>query len=299
MSTFISTLLLVPISIKLAHTFGVLDQPGPFKIHKHTTPRLGGLAIFVSTLFISSIFMTSFKHSHIAASILILSSIVAIFVLGLIDDLKTLKARHKFTLQMMIVLFAIVGLYLIHPDVSLIYFGIIYLFILGFINSFNLIDGMDGLASALAIIISVGIIIIAYFLGNAFVFIGAALLAGASLGFLLFNLNPAKIFLGDCGSTFLGLCLALLVSELWLSSENKLTFLPLLLITSVPIFDTSNVILRRLCNRTSIFQGDRNHIYDLLLRKGYSLSKTLTIVLLSTLLLTISGSILFYFIESY
>lgn len=294
---FLLTIILVPLSMKVGTFIGALDYPGEIKIHSTPTPRFGGMAIFSSIFLTSFIFPSIVNHLNIETKLLIILSVSGIFLLGVLDDVKNLNANFKLILQMINVVLAVVGLFTLQNSFSIVYFFIIFIFILGYTNSFNLIDGMDGLASGIAVFISLGLIAISLLAKQQVTLFGASLIICASLGFLIFNLNPAKTFLGDCGSTLLGFSLGIIISIIWLNSTNKFVFLPLLMIAGIPIIDTSSIIIRRLINRKSLFVGDRNHLYDLIMQKGYNIKQTLLFIYSVGLFLTIIGIILYILVE--
>ena len=297
LSCFLLTIILIPLSMKVATFIGALDYPSDIKIHSNPTPRFGGMAIFTSIFIIAILFPSISNHIHINSKILISSSLAGIFLLGVVDDIKHLNANVKLIFQLINVLIAVIGLFILQNSIPIVYFFIIFVFILSYINAFNLIDGMDGLASGVAIFISLGLLTISLISKQQFTIFSASLIIGASLGFLIFNFNPAKIFLGDCGSTFLGFSLGLIISIIWLYSSHKLVFLPLLIIAGIPIIDTSSVVVRRLINRKSLFVGDRNHLYDLIMQRGFTNKQTLLIIYTTGLFLSIIGIILYIVIE--
>jgi len=297
MAAFLLTVVLIPISMKLAHAIGAIDYPGKIKIHSQPIPRFGGLAIFTSVVIISLLSFTLFRETQISANVFIPASLIGIFLLGFFDDVKNIPARIKLLFQMINVLLAVIGVNSLFDPVAIMYVAFSYFFMLTFVNAFNFIDGLDGLASGLAIIIASGLLIISLVFEQQFTAFGLVLVVGASFGFLIFNMNPARIFLGDCGSTFLGFLLSLMIVHIWLSAASKFTILPLLLIAGVPLVDITNVITRRLLQHKSIFQGDRNHLYDLLLKKGYSLKQTLLIVYTVEFILMMVGIFLYILIE--
>jgi len=299
---FLITVLLVPLSIKVAPYIGALDQPGRIKIHTKPIPRFGGGAIFLSFFLIYLIFPSVINQLHISVKIMISFSMLGTFLVGILDDILDLNPYIKLMIQIFTISIAVIGLFMLYNSVQLIYFIIIFFFILGYTNAFNLIDGMDGLASGIAIFVGLSLFAISFFMKTGsgpqeITILSATLIMGTSLGFLIFNLNPAKIFLGDCGSTFLGFLIALIISLVWLNSSNKFVLFPLLIIAGIPIFDTLSAIWRRIKLQKPIFQGDRSHLYDRLLQNGYSVKQTLIIFYSISLLLSISGIYLFFLIE--
>ena len=286
---YILTIAFVPASMKIAHVLHAVDMPGEIKIHKFATPRLGGVAIFASFT-ISMLFFPSFTVlMPIGGRVFIGSGLILIFSLGAIDDVRNLSAKTKLTFQFVSALLAVIGIALLFPmSRPYKYFGI-YAFILVFTNSFNLIDGMDGLAASLAMVMALAIGALASIVHDYFILFAAILIVSCSTGFLFYNLNPARVFLGDCGSTFVGFALATMLSMLWLHSAHRFSFLPLILLAGVPMFDTLLVIVTRIAGQKSLFVGDRNHSYDQLLQKGLTTFQTLVILCAISLVLAILG----------
>ncbi len=294
---FILTLLLIPLCMKIAGAIGAIDYPNEIKIHSNPVPRLGGAAIFFSFIFTYTIFPYLTHDIYSMSKTLILSSIIGIFLIGLLDDIKNIKASIKLMFQILNTLLAVIGIYLLYSTTNTIFFIIIFIFILGYINAFNLIDGIDGLASGLAIFIGIGLFVISFISKQKFTMFGSSFLIATSIAFLIFNKNPAKIFLGDCGSTFLGLLIGLMTSLIWLSSRNKFVFIPLTIIISIPIFDSFSTVIRRLKSRKSILMGDRNHSYDLIIKNGVTIKSTILLFYSISFFLSCIGIVLYILIE--
>ncbi|MEK7434075.1 MAG: MraY family glycosyltransferase [Cyanobacteriota bacterium] len=283
---WLGTDLLIPHVVRFAHFIGQMDQPDHRKVHKTPIPRLGGIAIFLGFL-LSLItiellhrgFFTSTTkwHGMIAGSILM-------FGLGVVDDLKPLPAKVKFVAQIVI---ASIAYYLgvkmlvlsnpfggmwILPTWASAFFTIFWL--VGISNTINLIDGLDGLAAGVSIIAGITLSIIAIQTGQVFAAVIILTLVGGCIGFLRYNFNPAKIFMGDSGSLFLGFTLAAVSVSSVLKFATTVTLLIPLLILGVPIFDTTFAIIRRAINRKPIFQPDKGHLHHRLLGLGLSQRRT-------------------------
>jgi UDP-GlcNAc:undecaprenyl-phosphate/decaprenyl-phosphate GlcNAc-1-phosphate transferase len=296
-SCFLLTILLIPLNIKAANIVGAIDYPDKLKIHASPKPRFGGLAIFISVLTLLLVFSSLTNYILLEAKILISLSVAGIFLLGVFDDIKNLNAIFKSIVQLVSVLLVVIGLYLQNNSINPIFFIFIFLFIYGFTNAFNLIDGMDGLAAGVALFISLGLLTISLILKQYSIILSASLIIGASLGFLIFNFNPAKIFLGDCGSTFLGYSLSVMISIICLNSPNLYILIPLLFISAIPIIDVTFAIIRRIKNKKPIFLGDRQHLYDLVLQKGLTVRQTALLFYSFSLILTIIGITLYLLIH--
>lgn len=282
------TIVLIPHCIRIAGMMHAIDKPGALKIHSKATPRCGGLAIFMSLMFTLILFPSILAPLPAGSMIFFGAGMSGIFVLGVVDDIKKLPAGKKLLWQMLCTFVVVIGLITLYRT-ELIVVLPLFVYILFFTNSFNLIDGMDGLAGGLAFIAAVALAVMAFFMRHQVVLVFSLLLAGCTAGFLVFNTHPAKIFLGDCGSTFLGFTFALLSAILWLHARRPLLFIPLLLISSVPLLDTTTVVLQRIIRRQSVLSGDRNHLYDLMLRHGFSISQTLAAFYSAALLFAALG----------
>ena len=274
--TFISSLILVPISKKIAMHIGALDYPNERKIHKKIMPRLGGIAIYSSFL-IGYIFYGS--NTPQMLSILIGSFIV--LVMGMFDDINPLRAKYKFLVQVIAACIVVFYGKIYLTEISL--FGVYFqvpspfnyvvsaLIIVSLINAINLMDGLDGMASGISSIYFLTIAVVAFILNRAggLDIILSIIMLGATLGFLVYNFPPASTFMGDCGSNFLGF----MVAVICLLGFKVTTFTSLiipLVILALPIFDTGISILRRLLKGHGIAEPDREHFHHQLLKMKFS-----------------------------
>jgi len=274
--TFLVSFLLVFVSKKLAIHIGAMDTPNARKVHKKPIPRLGGLAVFSSFLF-GYIMYGSLTTQML--SILIGSFII--FFLGFIDDVKPLRAKDKFLVQFIaasIVVFygklyfdelTILGAVLVFP--TIINQLISLFFIVGAVNAINLIDGLDGLSSGISTIYFATIAIIAFILNQkeGLDVILCLIMLGSTLGFLFHNFPPAKTFIGDCGSTFLGFMIAVIALLGFKVTTITSLFVPLAIL-AIPIFDTALAILRRVINHKKISEPDKQHFHHQLLKMKFS-----------------------------
>ena len=282
--TFLASLILVPIVKKIAIHINAMDEPNERKIHKVPMPRLGGLAIFLAFL------LGYMLYGEISTQMLsILIGSFLLILVGIVDDIHSVKARYKLIVQ--IVAAAIVVLYgdLSFTELSVfgynIYFNDFFgallsiLFIVAITNAINLIDGLDGLAAGISSIYFLTIAIIAFILnriGGLDVIISLIML-GSTLGFLFHNFPPAKIFMGDTGSLFLGF----MISIIALLGYKVTTFTSLIvpiIILAIPIFDTVFAILRRLLKGQNIGVADKEHFHHQLLKMKYSPTKSILII---------------------
>ena len=292
---FVFVACIIPVVKKIANHIGALDIPNERKVHKTPMPRLGGLGIYSGFLLGYMIFG---EHTPAMNSILIGSFVI--IITGIIDDIKPLKASYKFIGQFIAALIVVIYGGILLRDVS--FFGIYIdfnywtypitiLFILGCINCMNLIDGLDGLAAGISAIFFLTIGIIAYLQGR----IGLSvvltfIMFGSTLGFLLHNFNPAKIFMGDTGSMFLGFIIAIITLLGFKSILTSSIIIPLCILI-VPILDTLCAIIRRKLKGESIGTPDNMHFHYLLLSKNNSVKKTVIMIYLITMLFSTASII--------
>lgn len=292
------SLILTPIMIRVAFMIGATDQPNERKVHSKIMPRFGGVAIFLA-FFLTSLII----HNKLSAYKFIISSYIEldliqaamfggalIVILGALDDRFELSAAVKLLGQISIALY-VTSVYNIKIEISNylpflndntdfkngIAVLLTVLWILLVTNAINLIDGLDGLAAGVVAISTTSILIVSILKDfNGLIFICAVLL-GALIGFLVFNFHPAKIFMGDSGSMFLGFILALL-SMGGVKQVTLVSFVTPLLVIGVPLYDTVFAIIRRLVNKKPIFKPDKNHLHHCLKELGFSHRKTVLII---------------------
>lgn len=288
--TFIASIILVPISKRVAFHINALDYPNKRKIHNKIMPRLGGLAIFGSFL-IGYILYGS--NTPQMLSILIGSFIV--FVMGMIDDINPVRAKYKLLVQIIASLVVVFygKIYVSHVSLMgvafdipspLNYIGSCF-FIVALVNAINLMDGLDGMASGISSIYFLTIAIIAYIMNS---FTGleitlSVIMLGATLGFLIYNFPPASTFMGDSGSNFLGFMIAVIS----LVGFKVTTFTSLIIpfvILALPIFDTLVSIFRRLLKGQGIAEPDREHFHHQLLKMKFSPKTSVLIIYLINIL---------------
>lgn len=281
---------IMPLVIKLAFKIGAVDIPTDGRrMHNHPIPLLGGLAIIAAFL-VSAIICSFYDHSLNLQQILPGALIIA--VLGIIDDKHALPAWPKFFVQCIaagIAVAAGVRVTTINLFNNYIYFDylsipITILWIVGITNAVNFIDGLDGLAAGVASIASGSMLIVALMRGQLAVALLTAALLGGCLGLLPYNRNPARVFMGDTGATFLGFVLAI-ISVQGLFKYTVISFLLPLLILGLPIFDTLSAIVRRLWEHKSPFTADRNHVHHKLIDMGLTQKQAVrTLYMISSVL---------------
>lgn len=264
---------LVPVAMKVAVRFGVLDQPGGHKGHDNATPYLGGAAIALSTIAaLAAGVAVQSAGSRTSQVVVILVVLAAVSLLGLVDDLRPLPPAAKFVgiLVAAIVLWvADLGVSLPGPD--LLDAVITVAWVVGITNAMNLLDNMDGLSAGIATVTAAGMFLLAVLNDQYLVAALAATVAGSALGFLRLNRPPARIFMGDSGSLFLGLLLAVLgVALKFPDRPESVTALVPILLLGVPILDTSMVVVTRLRDGRPVSKGHRDHLSHRLRAAGLS-----------------------------
>ncbi len=279
---FVITLITIPPVITLIKKYRLYDLPNDRKEHANPIPTMGGIAIVAGMMMALAMW---FPFSNIPAQLCFFFSIIILLALGIMDDLKDLSAKYKFIVQFgLAALIALSGIRITSfnglfgiQELSLsAQYTFTILAIVGITNAFNLIDGIDGLAGGLGFM---SLIILGLFLtmsGDANTALIAFALAGGILAFLYFNLNPARIFMGDTGSLVLGFVIAVLCIRLIQMNAVALNpVLPhvsviVLSIVLIPVFDTLRVFTIRIWNGKSPFVADKTHIHHLLTNQGFS-----------------------------
>lgn len=272
--TFIFVTFITPFVKKIALHIGAVDMPNARKVHQKPMPRLGGIGIFFGFLLGYMIFG---NHSEVMNSILIGSFVI--ILTGVIDDVKPLKASHKFIGQFVAacivtfygnILLKDISAFGLYFDFGMLSYPITIFFILGCINCMNLIDGLDGLAAGISSIYFLTIGIIATMQGKSSLdFVLTFIMLGSTLGFLVHNFNPASIFMGDDGSMFLGFIIAV-IALLGFKNVTMTSLIIPLLILAIPILDTIFAIIRRALKGESLSTPDKFHIHHQLLNRNFS-----------------------------
>ncbi len=303
-ASFLVTLTLMPVIIRLFKSIDLLDIPDKRKIHSISTPSLGGIAIFIGvgfSLIISATLLDLSTHKFLLGGVLL------IFLLGVRDDLSSLQARHKLVVQLFAAFLVVYfgsekiegfgGLFGV--DSFPWYFSEIFtvFVIVVMTNAFNLIDGIDGLAGSIGLLISL-------FFGWSFLSNGymveagfSLAVAGGLLAFLLYNWHPSKVFMGDTGSMTLGFMLTTLLINFINIPKTSLDFpAPVavsLALFILPVYDTMRVFLIRFLSGKSPLAPDRNHIHHVLLKFGFNHGRA-TAILISYNVIMLGGS---YFLQ--
>lgn len=301
MVAFFIAFLMTPIVKSLAHKVGAVDVPkDDRRMHSRPIPRMGGLAIFLGFLFSALLFV------ELSPQIrgMLLGGII-IVVLGILDDIYALPALPKFFVQIVAALIAVyhgnVIQVLSNPNVFsadpywvlgplAIPFTVIW--IVAITNAVNLIDGLDGLAVGVATISSLTMLVIAMLVSDGVVALLMAALAGSCLGFMPYNLNPAKIFMGDTGSTFLGFILATMSIQGLFKFYTIISFAVPFLMLGLPIFDTCFAVFRRLSKGQNPMSPDRSHVHHRLIDMGCNQKQAVAVLYVISAILGLSAVVL-------
>jgi UDP-GlcNAc:undecaprenyl-phosphate GlcNAc-1-phosphate transferase len=302
---------LVPLAGRIARRFGVLDAPGPRKVHGAPTPRIGGIAVFAAFsvvvlagyLGVPLVARLPWATTHLAGPIAMLQEAYRVetkllammlggaiaFGVGLLDDVlgHRFKAAYKLAGQVLAAVVLVLGG--IRTDVGVyepLNVAITILWVVGITNAFNLLDNMDGLSAGVAFVASLVLLLNAWLLGEFFISLVLVAFMGCLLGFLVFNWHPASIFLGDCGSLFIGFTLASLTLLQRYVSHASGTVFPVLmpvLVLALPILDTATVTVIRLREGRPIYVGDSRHLSHRLVSLGMRPPLAVTTIYLITL----------------
>jgi UDP-GlcNAc:undecaprenyl-phosphate GlcNAc-1-phosphate transferase len=287
------TLALVPLLRLVALRVGLVDRPdGRRKLQTRAVPKAGGLAVLCATVLTLAL-IAAFRPEVVAAlsgdarfwSLFVAASFIGL--VGLADDFRGLRGRHKLVGQLIAVSILIFpgGLYvgsvrLFGLEVELGALGLAFtaFWLLGCINALNLIDGMDGLLGIVAAIVCLTLAVVGALTGKWLVAVVAATMAGSLLGFLVFNLPPARVYLGDCGSMVIGLVVGAISIESSFKGPTAAALAAPAALLIIPILDTGAALVRRVLTGRSIYTTDRGHVHHCLLRRGMSRGAVLAVV---------------------
>lgn len=294
-------LAITPAVIALARRVDAVDRPGVRTVHTTPIPRIGGVAIFVSAiclilpvLFLDNRIGDAFRDTWFQVTVL-LAAATLIFIVGFIDDLRGLPARVKLAVELVAAtVLCAVGVRVSALEITdgyLLPLGqwgapLTILWIVGITNVVNLSDGLDGLAAGVSAVACAVIAIFAIYSENLVMAVFMLALLGGLSGFLFYNFNPARIFMGDCGSLFVGFTIAS-ASAMCLTKSSALVGLALpVLALGIPIFDAFFAILRRFLERRSLFAPDRSHFHHRLIDLGLKQRHAVLAIYFSTCVAT-------------
>jgi UDP-GlcNAc:undecaprenyl-phosphate GlcNAc-1-phosphate transferase len=295
---FIVAYLLMPLAAKLAFRIGAIDQPNARKVHNKPMPRLGGTGIFIA--FVVVVLATQGLDRSLMG---ILLGGAAIFLVGILDDIYRLSPWTKLAAQIAAALIAVYFGVRVHvmtnPFDGVFQLGALsipltLLWIIGITNAVNLIDGLDGLAGGVCAIAAITIGVVAWKGDQMVVAYMALVLAGAIAGFLPHNFHPARIFMGDSGSMFLGFVLACLSVSGLAKGATLISLCIPVIILGIPVFDTLFAIIRRVNNQTPIFGADKAHLHHRLMDMGLSHQKSVVIIYIVSALLGAAAVVMAY-----
>lgn len=281
--SFILCVVMIPVIMRVCNRYKLYDPVNARKIHSGNIPRLGGVAIVLSFLIGCIIYSCVFKGINFIDILPLLGAGLLIFLFGFLDDIFDLHAVFKLIVQLAatgIVIaggyhFRQIGMWKLPPVAGYI---LTFFWVLGIINAYNLIDGLDGLCGGLSFLTIMTIGGVFYNGGNVSAVI-CFFMAASIFGFLVYNWPPAKIFMGDCGSQFLGFMIAVL--PLCSSDENfeYNKFFMMIVIVAIPMMDTIAAIWRRIRDHKPIMSADRAHLHHKLLNLGYTKKQALFLLL--------------------
>ncbi len=303
LTALVVSFLMTPVVKTFAYKVGAVDVPKDGRrMHKVPIPRLGGLAIFIG--FMVSVLILGSVRGNVQMQSILLGSVI-IVVLGVVDDICPLPALLKFVVQIAAALIpALNGVVIQAFSNPNIFSESLYwvlgplsipftvLWIVAITNAVNLIDGLDGLANGVSAISATTMLVIALLASEAEVAIVMAALVGACVGFMPYNLNPAKMFMGDTGATFLGYILATMSIQGLFKFYAVISFAVPFLILGLPIFDTAFAFIRRLAHGQSPMHADRGHIHHRLIDMGLNQKQAVATLYVISAIMGLSAVVL-------
>ena len=276
---------MTPVAKKISLKLGAIDMPKARGMHKKPMPRMGGIAIVAGfTLTVLLLYnFTEYSDMHKLTGYFIGAAMIV--VLGMVDDVKNLPAKFKFAVQILAALVAVAFGIRIHIVMWPVTYALLKLsipitviWIVGLTNAVNLIDGLDGLATGVSSIAAICIMVLCILTGDETSVVLTAALAGSCLGFLPRNFNPAEIFMGDTGATFLGYTLAVTSILGVFKGYAMIALMVSVLAVGFPIFDTLFAMTRRAARHQPIMQADRGHLHHKLIDRGFSQKQAVMIL---------------------
>jgi UDP-GlcNAc:undecaprenyl-phosphate GlcNAc-1-phosphate transferase len=304
----LTTFLITPLVRRLAFALGAMDVPDARKIHAAPMPRLGGVAVFLGfaapwlLLYLMDNRVAQVFQQYERQFLALLLGGLAMLIVGMVDDVQPLRALHKLCAQLAVA----TGLYYAGfriTEISVPFTaGAVplgwlalpasVLWIVALTNAINLLDGIDGLVAGVTATISLALALINILTGNVLVALVTLCLAGAALGFVPYNFSPARIFLGDSGSLFMGLTMACIGTlSLFKAATATFVLVPLVLF-ALPLFDTTSVMLGRMRRGQHIFTPDKTHVHHRLLRLGFTQRQAATLLYAVTIFLALAAVVL-------
>jgi len=288
-----------PFLIKIANKYGAMDIPDPRKMHSKPIPRIGGVAVFAA---LSLVFLRNMVFSRELSGIMLGGSVV--FVLGLIEDFRGLSSVTRLFWQVAAALIVVSSGVIFDfpmrwPGGVFISIALSVIWIVGIINAFNFLDGIDGLAVGLGAASSVVMLVVGLWTGQRDLVFLAAALCGACIGFMLYNWHPALMFLGDSGSTLIGFMLgACSLWQGWATNKPLVSFGAPLILLGIPIFDIVYITVSRINRgvvrsmRQWLDYVDKDHFHHRLLNLGFSVEQAVAFLVLLNICLGINVLVL-------
>ncbi|MBN2896898.1 MAG: undecaprenyl/decaprenyl-phosphate alpha-N-acetylglucosaminyl 1-phosphate transferase [Campylobacterales bacterium] len=291
LSSFVLSAVLISLLIRFAPKLRLVDIPNDRSSHKRPVPKGAGIGFTLAALYTAALTNIELVYAYP----LTFASIVLVLVAGILDDIKNCRPRMKFT----VLLFAVIMLYYDHLAINwlgdfmglhvtlhwLLVLPFTYFAVVGFTNALNLIDGIDGLAGGVSLVILSTLLIIGITYDDPFITAIAGSFVAALAAFMLFNWNPARVFMGDSGSITLGFVIALLS----IKALDYMNPTVILFIAALPILDTMNVMRRRKQRKQSLFKADKNHLHHILLNQKRDVPFTSTILILMQIVFSVIG----------
>ncbi len=310
--SLVFSLIGTPLIVKFCNTYGLFDLPNTRKVHKYSIPRLGG-TLFMPSLGLGVVVTLLIMYQGVnenfeigVSNIMMVIGAIMIYIIGIFDDLKGMKATHKFVIQTIAALIFplcnlminnLHGLFGIHEIPIWVSYPLTVFVILLIVNAMNLIDGIDGLASGLAFLILGSFAYFYYNLGAYLFCLISISLAGATLAFFFFNMygkvGKLKTFMGDSGSLFLGYVIAYLAIKYQMSNEpcgfpyREESLLISFSLVFIPCADVIRVAFQRKLNGKNIFDADQTHIHHRIMQIGLDQHQTLTTIILLTVIICV------------
>ena len=300
---FLISLFLTKVVIIFCKKYSFYDSTNARKIHTGNIPRLGGVAFVLSFFAALVVYSLVFKGIPVKHSVPLIVSGSIIFFFCILDDFLDIRAVIKLCVQIIAVTIVVLNGFRFESICGWklpLWFSYLLTFgwCLGLINAYNLIDGLDSLCGFLSLSVfkTIGITCVVMSDMNGFICI---FLATAILGFLVFNMPPAKIFMGDCGSQFLGFMIAVTPLSINIEKIEFNKFLLVFLLSSIPVFDTIATIWRRIRDHRSVMAPDRLHLHHKLLNLGLSIKGTLVVIALIQCGICISAALSMFMPEKF
>ncbi len=292
-----------PVAITLANRLGAIDMPGQKgtdserHLHVTPTPRMGGLGIFLGFFFSIILFVPMGRK----VGSMLIGAILIVF-LGILDDINDLKATHKLIVQLIAACIAVLGGNKItffsslsmdadpsHLNLGFLAIPVTIIWIVLITNAVNLIDGLDGLAAGVSTISALSLVVIALAYSNPTVAIITGALAGGCIGFLPYNITPAKCFMGDTGSTFIGYILAVASIQGLFKFYALISFVIPFFMLGLPIFDVCYAVFLRVSHGESPLKADRKHVHYKLMDLGFSKKQTVAVLYICSAILGVTA----------